>query len=134
MYTGKQGYVTDIYLYKTEYLLEFLLHENKDYVFDSFMSVHIGVVSVCVQGVSIRGSLCLGVSVWGSLSRGDLCLGVFFPGGSLSRGLLSKGFSVQQISIRETHRCGNVWAICILLESILVSHCVLWNAVLPSNP
>ena len=88
-------------------------------------SVHRGGVSV--QGVSVQGGA--GVSVWGgSLSSGvsvwvSLCLGlggVFVQGGSLYRGSLSR-----EVSVRETLPYGNVQAVFILRECILVFFLIL---------
>ena len=86
-------------------------------------------LGVSVQRVSVWGGLCLRVSVWGgfcpgkSLSGGlctgglcvggslfgvsvhrGLCLGCLCPGGLCVGGSMSRGVSVQEISVR-THLC-----------------------------
>ena len=61
-----------------------------------FAKVMFSQLSVCPQGGGL--SLCLGSlrPRWGGLCPGDLC-----PGGSLLRvGALSRGFSVQGVSVR----------------------------------
>ena len=78
------------------------------------------------RGVSVwgesggRGSLSRGrgVSVQGRLSGGNLC-----PGGFLSGGLCSGG-SVREMLPDRDPPCGNERAVRILLECILVLHCI----------
>ena len=58
------------------------------------------------MGVSVQG-----VSLFGGLCPGGLCPGVYVQGESLCLG---------RVSVRETPTYGNVQAVCILLECILV--------------
>ena len=74
-------------------------------------------MGVSVQGVSVYGGFCPGwyLSKGGSLSGWGSVWGLC-PGGSLSREMsLSSG-----LSVRETPRHGNKWAVRILPECILV--------------
>ena len=65
------------------------------------LSRGVSVQRVSVQGVSVKGCLCLG----------DLCPVGFRSSGSLSNGVF----------VRETPPYGKEWAVCILLECILVN-------------
>ena len=84
------------------------------------------------RGVSVQGGVCPeGVSVWEVSVQGVLC-----PGGGVSvRGVSVQGVSVwvglclgglyQGLSVMETPPpYGNEWAVCILLECILVRNCI----------
>ena len=84
------------------------------------MFLHLSVI-LFTGGFSVQGGLCpgvslfRGVSVWGgSLSRGSLSRRVSV------RGVSVQGVSFQAISVMETAPYGNVRAVCILLEFILV--------------
>ena len=69
-----------------------------------------------------RGGLCPGVvNVQGVSVRGGLCPGGSLRGGSLSRGVSQRRISVQWGVCQGDHLpYGNMQAVCILLECILV--------------
>ena len=79
------------------------------------------------SGISVQGgSLSRGSLYRGSLYRGSLSRRISVQSrGALSRGGLCPGVSVQGVSVREipqteTPLYGHEWAVCILLECILV--------------
>ena len=99
-----------------------------------FAKVMFSQVFVCPQGeVSVQGCLCPGDHCpWGSLSKGDSLSsgeevpvqggGGLCPGRSLSG--LCPGWSLSGGSVSGRPPYGNEWAVHILLECILVYHCV----------
>ena len=85
-------------------------------------------MGVSVQGVSVQGILSLGGSLSRGLFSGGSLSGGLCPGGSHSRGSLSRGSllggghsPVGSLSGRAPN--GNMWAVFILLECILVHVC-----------
>ena len=86
--------------------------------------LHLSVIlfrGVSVQGCLCPGGLCAGVSVQGGVCPG---VGEVFVGG----GSLSKGVSVWEVSVKETHPpppYGNMRVVRILLECILIIFCLM---------
>ena len=94
-----------------------------------FAKVMFSQVFVCPQeGVSVQGVPVQGVSVQGVPVQGGLC-----PGGSLSREVSVQGGLCPGGSLSKRTPYGNVRAVRILLECILVHNAILFIATAFSN-
>ena len=88
-------------------------------------------MSVCLQGVSVWGSMprgfSVGVSVKGHCCWRGLCPGKISVVVSVQRGFLSKESLSRGVSVQGDPPYSKEWVVCVLLEYMLVIDANIWN-------